>query len=155
MRTIGPLTVALLLLSGLSVAAQSADPLVATWEVNMAKSTYDPGPAPKRLSMVVTPDKDGYTIVQDMVTADGQAVHSVINLQPDGKPHDIQGRPGATVTTTRINARTYERVTRVNGKVTTTSRTIVAPDGKTRTTTTTGTNDQGQPVHEVIVYDRK
>lgn len=146
---------AVALLIGPSVAAQAPDPLVATWEVNMAKSTYQPGPAPKRLTMVVTPDANGYRIVQDLVATDGQTVHSVFNLRPDAKPYPIEGQPGATVTTTRVDARTYERVTRVNGTVTIASRTVVAPDGRTRTTVTTGTDAQGQTVHELVLYDRK
>jgi hypothetical protein len=135
--------------------AQANDPLVATWTVNMAKSKYDPGPAPKSLTMTVKPSEQGYTITQDEVAGDGQQSHVVIILRPDGKEYPVEGRAATTVATTRINASTYERVTRVNGKVTLTSRTVVSTDGKTRTTTTTGTDAQGRPVHELVIYDRK
>jgi hypothetical protein len=135
--------------------AQATDPLVATWTVNMARSKYDPGPAPKSLTMMVKPSEQGYTITQDEVAANGQQSHVIIILRPDGKEYPVEGRANTTVATTRINPRTYERVTRVNGKVTLTSRTVVSADGKTRTTTTTGTDAQGNPVHELVIYDRK
>jgi hypothetical protein len=50
---------------------------------------------------------------------------------------------------------THEYVNKVNGKVTTTNRVTVSPDGKTRTATTTGTNSQGKPVNNVLVFERE
>ena len=76
-------------------------------------------------------------------------------MKPDGKEYPVDAPVPTTVASTRIDARTYERVTRVNGIVTMTSRTVISGDGKTRTTTTTGTDAQGRPVHERIVYDRR
>ena len=55
----------------------------------------------------------------------------------------------------RIDDRTYEFVTKVDGKVTTTTRSVAARDGKTRTTTTTGKDAQGQTVNNVQVFDRQ
>jgi hypothetical protein len=106
--------------------------------------------------MTVVPSQDGYTITQDEVAADGRSSHAVIALRPDGKEYPVTSASvPTTVATTRIDSRTYERVTRVNGKVTSTSRTVVAPDGKTRTTTTKGVDPQGRTVAEVVVYERK
>lgn len=121
----------------------------------MTKSKYDPGPAPRSLTMTVTVDERGYTITQDQVAADGEKSHAVILMKPDGKEYPVDAAIPTTVASTRIDARTYERVTRVRGLVTMTSRTVVSGDGTTRTTTTTGTDGRGRPVHELIVYDRK
>jgi hypothetical protein len=144
------------LLAPSSLAAQPADPLVATWTVNMAKSSFVPGPGPKSLTMTVVPSGDGYSITQDEVEADGRSSHAVIALRPDGKEYPVPDAPvPMTVATTRIDARTYERITRANGKVILTSRTVIAPDGKTRTTTTKGVDERGKPVAELIVYERK
>ena len=148
-------TLAALLLGALNLVAQSSDPLVATWTVNMAKSKYDQGKAPKSLTMTVTADGRGYTITQDQVAADGQKSHAVIFLNPDGKEYPVESAVPTTVASTRINDRTYERFTRVNGVVTSSSRTVISPDGRTRTTTTMGTDAQGRPIHELIVYDRQ
>ena len=43
----------------------------------------------------------------------------------------------------------------MNGKVTTTTRVFHASDGKTRTITTTGTNEQGQKVNNVVVWEKR
>jgi hypothetical protein len=46
-------------------------------------------------------------------------------------------------------------VTRINGKVTSTTRTTVAAYGKTRTQVTTGTGADGKPLNTTSVYDRQ
>jgi len=46
-------------------------------------------------------------------------------------------------------------VEKVDGKVTTTSRSVGAPDGKTRTLTVTGTNAQGQTVKNVVLWEKQ
>ena len=35
--------------------AQTADPMVGTWKVDVAKSTFKPGPAPKSATIVMEP----------------------------------------------------------------------------------------------------
>jgi len=56
---------------------------------------------------------------------------------------------------TRIDANTIQTVNKKGGKVTTTQRSAVSADGKTRTVTTTGTDAQGRTVNNVAVYDRQ
>ena len=51
--------------------------------------------------------------------------------------------------------RTFEFVTKENGKVTTTFRSVASADGKTRTATITGTNAQGQTVKNVVLYEKQ
>jgi hypothetical protein len=78
-------------------------------------------------------------------------------ITSDGPREERQNLPDANTTRVykRIDNRTYEYVQSVGGKVTTTSRTVVAADGKTRTITTTGKNAQGQTVNNVAFYDRQ
>ena len=44
---------------------------------------------------------------------------------------------------------------KVKGKVLTTTRIVIAPDGKTRTVTVTGTTVDGKPLKNVLVYDKQ
>jgi hypothetical protein len=61
----------------------------------------------------------------------------------------------STDTFRRIDDHTFEVVTKVNGKVTTTARVVTSPDGKTNTGTITGTNAQGQPFKDVITMEKQ
>ena len=68
-------------------------------------------------------------------------------------------RPGAAATSlphhTLEDDSDFEFVENVDGKVTTTSRSVGAPDGKTRTLTVTGTNAQGQTVKNVVLWEKQ
>ena len=47
------LTAVFALAVNVSTGAQAPDPLVGTWKLDVAKSTYKPGPAPKSATVVI------------------------------------------------------------------------------------------------------
>jgi hypothetical protein len=155
----GILLLAAALLISVPVTAQAQDAWVGTWKLNIAKSKFEPANlAPK--SQTVKAEAiagGGMKSIVDGVDWQGKTLHQDIITKFDGKPSEVPGAPDANTTRVykRIDSRTYEFVTSVNGKVTTTSRSVVSADGKTRTITATGTNAQGQTVHNVSVYDRQ
>jgi hypothetical protein len=137
--------------------AQSADPFVGTWKLNVAKSTYSPGPAPKSATSTYAVAGKGYKVTVRSEPASGPAQEWTYTSDLDGKDAPISGNnPNAdTVTVKRIDANTLESVSKKGGKVMTTQKNVVAPDGKTRTVTTTGTNAQGQKINNVAVYEKQ
>jgi len=62
---------------------------------------------------------------------------------------------GFTVAFSKIDAHTYEVVTKKGGKNTVTARIAVAADGKTRVTTQTGRDGQGRTVNNTMFYDKQ
>jgi flavin-dependent dehydrogenase len=62
---------------------------------------------------------------------------------------------GDTVAFSKIDARTYEVVTKKGGKNTVTARIVVAADGKTRVTTQTGRDGQGRTVNNSMFYEKQ
>ena len=136
--------------------AQSKDPFVGTWKLNVAKSKYTPGPAPKSITSVYEVAGKGYSV---SVTTEGAAgtTKYAYTTNLDGKDSPVTGNnPNAdTVTVRRIDARTLEVVSKRGGKVTTTQRNMLSAEGKTRTVTTTGTDAQGQKVNNVGVFERQ
>jgi hypothetical protein len=94
--------------------------------------------------------------VGDVVDATGKTTHTEIVTMFDGKE---AARTGTAQPTTRaysrIDDRAYQYVERVNGKVTTTGRSTISADGKTRTVVTTGTNAAGMPVNTTTVFERQ
>jgi len=141
------------------VAAQAQDAWIGTWKLNLAKSKYDPANlAPK--SQTLKQDAvagGGFKGTTDGVDAQGKPTHTEQATMFDGKASKIKGAPDANTTRVykRIDNRTYEYVQRVGGKLTTTARTVVAADGKTRTITTTGKDAQGRTINNVAFYDRQ
>jgi hypothetical protein len=150
------LAAATLTVAGIAIA-QSPDPFVGTWKLNVAKSTYSPGPAPKSATSIYAVAGKGYKVTVRSEPASGPVQEWTYTSDLDGKDAPISGNnPNAdTVAPKRIDANTLESVSKKGGKVLTTQRNVVAPDGKTRTVTTTGTNAQGQKVNNVALYEKQ
>ena len=152
-------TVACLGLVALFTSALSAqsDPQVGLWKLNVAKSTYSPGPAPKSGTTRIEAAGKGAKVVVDQVMADGATRHWEFTADYDGKDAPVTGNnPDAdTVARTRINATTVQTTSKKGGKVTTTQTSAVSSDGKVRTVTTKGVNASGQKLNNAAVYERQ
>jgi hypothetical protein len=154
------LVVAMLMVS-VGLWAQN-DPVMGTWKLNVAKSTYSPGPAPKSGTTKITAVSGGLMAMSNGVDAEGKATRTEISVKFDGKDYPITnttaGKPtlnAADATTfKKIDANTYERTDKLKGQVLTTTHWSISQDGKTRTLTATGKNAQGQTVNNTTVYEK-
>ena len=138
-----------------SVAAAEENWL-GTWKLNVAKSTFDPGPGPKSQTVKFEATADGIRLVTQGVSAEGKTTGGTYTSKSNGKDVPWTGNPNAdTASPRRVDANTYENVWKKGGKATITSRGVVSADGKTLTVTQTGTDAQGRPVKTTNVYDRQ
>ncbi len=137
--------------------AQAKDPFVGTWKLNVAKSTYSPGPPPKAATSTYAVAGQGYKVSVKTEPASGPVQEWSFTSNLDGKDATISGNnPNSdTVAAKRVDAYTIEIVNKKGGKVTTTQKNVVAADGKSRTVTTTGTDAKGQKVHNVALYEKQ
>jgi len=135
------------------VLAQSSNPLVGTWKLNVAKSK-----APfKSGTTVVEAVGEGIKFVVDLEGTDGTKHHWEFTANYDGKDVPVTGSNpyGDTVAVTRVNPRTTRTVAKNGGKVTTTHTIVVSADGKTRTATAKGIDKAGKPVDSVSYYEKQ
>jgi hypothetical protein len=141
----------------LGSVAFAADASFGTWKLNVAKSTYSPGPAAKsQIAKVEAWGEDGVKYSSDIVTADGTSTRMEFQAKFDGKDYPFTGNPDADVIALkRIDGNTIESVSKLKGKVTLTVRGVVSSDGKTRTLTQTGHNAQGAEVKNVLLFERQ
>ena len=138
------------------VLAQS-DPQVGVWKLNVAKSKYTPGPAPKSATTTIESAGNGTKVIVDQTLADGTALHWEFTSTYDGKDSPITGNnPNAdAVSRTRINANTVQTIQKKGGKVVGTQTSEVSADGKTRTVRTKGVDAKGTEVNNVAVYEKQ
>ncbi len=138
-------------------AFAQSDPQVGVWKLNVEKSKYSPGPAPKSGTTRIEAAGAGTKIIVDQALADGTTRHWEFTANYDGKDSPVTGNnPDAdTIARTRIDANTVQTVAKKGGKVTTTQTSAVSSDGKTRTVTTKGVNASGQQVNNVAVYEKQ
>ncbi len=137
---------------------QSADPWMGTWKVNLARSTYSPGPMPTVAGTVkMEPMAGGFKTTIDATDAQGQPTHTETVGKFDGKDNPVIGAqtPNTTAAYRRINGRTFVVMGEVDGKPTVTTRVVVSADGKSLTATQTGKNDRGENVNNVIVAEKQ
>ena len=128
----------------------------ATWKLNLAKSTYSPGPAPKSQVATLAAVTNGMSVVSDRVDADGQKVHFEWTAIFDGKDYAVKGDPSRdTVSVRKIDDYNLEITNKKGGKVTTTIQAAYEKDGKHRVETVTGANAQGQAIKNVTSWDRQ
>jgi len=154
-KTILILAVALVLAGTLPAQAQEA--LFGTWKMNAAKSKYSPGPAPKSNTAKWEAFQGGVKLTVDMVPATGETQHWECSGKFDGKDNPVTGNnpDGDTMAFSKVNARTYEGVTKKAGTTTLTAHIVVAANGKTRITTQTGKDGQGQTVNNTTFYEKQ
>jgi len=136
--------------------AQAADHTLGTWKLNLAKSTYSPGPAPRSNTAVYEAWEGGIKGTRDGVDAGGKSTRSEFAARFDGKDYPYKGSAAwETISLKRVDDFTYEATLRGKGKAMMMSRSVISKDGKTRTLTQTGTDAKGRPVSNVAVSDRQ
>lgn len=152
-----PVVLALFFVVALSLAAAQNEPRVGTWELNLAKSTFSPGPAPKKQTLTFQAAGPHWTALLQGIDASGKPINPDMNnlaINFDGKDHPTANVDYDTTAWKRIGANKYEVIRKKAGKVVLTSTNVVSEDGKTMTITTKGVNAAGQPISNVRVYDK-
>jgi hypothetical protein len=141
----------------LGVVAFAADVNVGTWKLNLAKSKFSPGPAPKSQTLKIEAwGDDGVKYAADGIGADGKPMHWEFQAKYDGKDTPFTGNPDADmIAYKRIDANTVEATTKLKGKATGMTKIVVSKDGKTRTLTQTGKNAAGQDINNLLVFEKQ
>jgi len=157
-RLLELVAIAVLFAAGASSAQAQTNPIVGSWKLNLEKSKYDPGPAPKSLMRVVEAQGDGVKYSFDGMSADGKPLSYGFTVHFDGKDNPIMGSmpTGAdTIAAKRTGPNTYVATLKKGGKVVGTSKVTISKDGKVTTVDATGVNAMGKPTHDVQVYDKQ
>ena len=154
MRKLSVVFCAILLLA---TTVQAADNYLGTWILNVAKSKYDPGPAPKSQTTILETVAGGaLKETVDRVNADNSKTHWELTAKFDGKDYPVTGDASRdAVSVKRIDDNTLEVTNKKAGKITNVMKLVVAKDGKTRTNEVQFTDAKGVKVHNVIFFDKK
>jgi hypothetical protein len=136
--------------------ALAADAVVGTWKLNLTKSTFSPGPAPKTQTRTYAESAQGMTVTTKTTAADGKESSTTLTFKEDGKPYPMSGNPDVDmVSVTRVDALTVHSTTMKAGATVGTAVRAVSKDGKTLTFAQKGTNATGAKFDNVSVYDRQ
>lgn len=132
------------------------DRWLGTWRLDVAKSNYSPGAPPRSTTIKLEPFDGGIKYTTDGVDALGKRIHFEYVAKFDGGDYPFKGSQAVdTISIRRIDDSSYETTLKKAGAVVTTTRTVISRDGRTRTTTQTGKNAQGEDVNNTIVYKKQ
>ena len=141
---------------GLAGVLAGADPILGTWKMNIAKSKFSPGPAPKDVSSTYSQEGDWIVMKTEGTDSEGKPISRTNRVKRDGNEYPFDGPNGpGKITIKQIDDYHSESVMKLDGGGTITSRLEISKDGKTRTQTSTGTNSKGQKVNSVVVFERQ
>jgi hypothetical protein len=144
--------------SGDRVRAQAVtaeeDLLLGTWQLDLGKSRYNPGPPPRSETRTYVRDKEGMKGTIQRRRDDGR--EEVIEYRADFD-HEfpvIGTEAYDTIRLKRIDARTAEAVLSHAGRVFGTARRVISEDGRTLTITFRQ-EDRGILESNIAVYRKK
>ena len=147
----------LVVLPGAAPWAQAAEAWAGVWKLNVERSKYDLTPAPRSGVTTLELTPDGWRLTADGIDARGLPTRADTRVRFDGRDYPIGAAANVIVTWafSKIDDYTYEMVTKANGNVTSTTRTVISQDRNTRTSTTPGRTAAGEELTNVAVFDRQ
>jgi hypothetical protein len=136
--------------------AQS-NPLVGTWKLNLEKSKYSPGPAPKSSTRTTEAVGQSFRTTFEGISAEGNPTKLVLGpYSYDGKPYPVTGTLDFDAASYKQISNSMNEVTLIkSGKNVQTATGVLSADGKTYTITNSGVNAKGQQFTNVSVYDKQ
>jgi hypothetical protein len=141
--------------AGSAASAQGADPINGTWQLNLAKSTYNPGPAPQSQTVTIEGTDAARKIMVDVTPASGPAQHWAVSGASGAQLPVVGNNPNADkYVIKRVNATTLEAQYMKDGKPTLKQMAVVSADGKMLTVTASGNDAQGRTINNVAVYSK-
>src|SRR6266567_1893482 len=104
-RLLGATALVMIVIAAAAVelAAQGADPIIGTWELNVAKSKYTPGPAPKSETRTYVVAGQDIKASSEGVDGTGKPTAASWTVNYDGKDHPETGNPNAETRSARLS----------------------------------------------------
>jgi hypothetical protein len=145
--------VAALALAG-AQAAPPANPEVTTWKLNVAKSTFTPGPGWRSQMRTYRRTADGVAVEWWGIGGEGEPMRVSFTVPYDGSDAPMVGSANYdTLNSVKIDALTVKSEEKRAGKVVGIAIRKLSPDGKVMTITDEGTNRKGEKFSQVLVFD--
>jgi hypothetical protein len=133
------------------------NPLVGTWKLNVAKSKYNPGPAPKSMTRTVEADGDKVKYTFEGVAADGSPVSYSFTVAVDGKDYPITGATpsGAdAISVKQTGSKSSEATFKKAGKPILIAKVRISADGKVTTITQASAPGAGS-VNNTLIFEKQ
>ncbi|HVH58643.1 MAG TPA: hypothetical protein VM791_20420 [Vicinamibacterales bacterium] len=133
------------------------DPFVGTWKLNASRSEFDPNHRPAEATMRWQLQEDNsYLMLAEGGNQKGERVAEKPQLlRPDGLRYPVDGFPGLTTVTTRVNEHTLRaEARRQDGSLAGEGTYVVGDDGRYMNAVTAGFDSQLRRFEMRTSWDR-
>jgi opacity protein-like surface antigen len=143
-------------LGAVALAADQPDPVIGKWTLNVAKSAFVPGPAPKSQTRTYADSAQGTVMKFTGVSASGAAVSGGSTYKYDGKDYPVTGSPDFdTLAPKRLNGSTVRIDLKKGGKVVGTTIRTLSVHNKVLTLSSKGKDSKGATFDNIMVFDKQ
>ena len=153
------LLVAVLLAS--AAPARAADPIIGTWKLDVAESTFSPAmqdvPPQELIEVIREVGGDRIELAQNGTQEDGARITFRITYPSQGGLVTInegEGTEGLTFIETLVSPGNWYATTLQAGKQIIVRHKVVSADGNLKRETVHGTDHRGHPFEQIEVYER-
>ena len=130
--------------------------VIGTWELDVAKSTFRPGPPPKSWMRVYEASGENVKYTDSTVAADGKVDVSGWTGTYDGKDYPAPGSPDFDAQAVKASNPFRATFTlKKAGKVVGSGTRVISRDGKVMTIRLKLTNAKGQTFNNVRVFEKR
>jgi hypothetical protein len=130
--------------------------VLGTWRLNVAKSTFSPGPPYRSQIRAYEPHDKAVKATITTTYADGHSSQIEYTADYDSLEYPVTGSPDYdSIRLKRVDAFTAEAELGHAGKTFATARRTISADGKTMTIVVQMEVSAGSPVRNVMVYDKR
>jgi hypothetical protein len=145
---------AAIMLSGL-LAAATADPVLGVWKLNLSRSRFNPGPAPRSQTRTYTQTPNGIQVTIRSIDTHGRSAAIEFPEKYDGKDYAVQGSDVAdALAMVRTNDYMAEATMKHGGTVVATAKRLITDEGKTLVISFKELSSE-HPVDNELVYDKQ
>ena len=135
------------------IVGTGTDPVVGTWTLNVAKSNFNPGPAPTMQTRVYEEKVGGIKVTVKTQWADGHSTTVLIAANYDGKDYPVVGSDDYdAISLQKASDRVSEAMLLHAGTVVANARREVSEDGRSMTVVYKTSSGK---MHNTAVYDRQ
>ena len=142
--------------SAVIAAGSDADPVVGTWKLNLAKSTFAGVPSYKSQIRTYSRSARDLTLKMTTVSGEGKETTTQATYKLNGKDYPSMGNPDFdSLSGMQIDTNTVEFTLKRAGKPVGTIRRTVSKDGQTLTINFVLTNANGVQTSALTVFDKQ
>jgi hypothetical protein len=142
--------------SAVMAAGSDADPVVGTWKLNLAKSTFGGVPAYKSQIRTYSRSSGDLTLKMTTVSSEGKETTTQATYKLNGKDYPSMGNPDFdSLSGMQIDINTVEFTLKRAGKPVGKIRRTVSEDGQTLTINFLLTNKNGVQTSAVTMFDKQ